>query len=41
MYRKQKIPKFMDFFHMLSDSLSPESIGLRNKQKIKNYIRFK
>jgi hypothetical protein len=39
MYRKGKIPKFMDFFHMLSGFVSPLSLGLTNKVEIRKLSR--
>ncbi|HEY6437264.1 MAG TPA: hypothetical protein VIY47_11795, partial [Ignavibacteriaceae bacterium] len=39
MYRKGKIPKFMDFFHMLSGSVSPLSLGLTNEVEIRKLSR--
>ncbi len=39
MYRSGKIPKFMDFFHMLSGSVSPLSLGLTNEVEIRKLSR--
>jgi hypothetical protein len=39
MYRRGKIPKFMDFFHMLSGSVSPLSLGLTNEVEIRKLSR--
>jgi hypothetical protein len=39
MYRRGEIPKFIDFFHMLSGSVSPLSLGLTNEVEIRKLSR--